>query len=93
MIEQTPHTTDTLTMAQTPIVEADMPSWFLWPHYTNLEELQSKALFRDVTPTEVFGTEAQQASLPISERTLPDPVATSGYGLLLLMLLLVLLLV
>lgn len=88
MIEQTPHTTDTLTTAQTPIVEADMPTWFLWPHYTNLEELQSKALFRDVTPTEVFGTEAQQASLPILERTLPNPVATSGYGLLLLMLLL-----
>lgn len=44
--------------------------------------------FREVTPDQLFGVHSEQAAIPLGEGAAFDPIATSGYSLLVLVLLL-----
>lgn len=90
MLMQTLSASEAVNTAATPLVNQASGPLYRWPDFTTLDSLRNTAgeLFHHASATELFGAATEQAQLPYVVATTPDPIATSGFGILVLVLLL-----
>ncbi len=79
-----------INAAVAPVVNDPSGPLYRWPEFTTLDSLRHTAgeLYHHASATELFGAATEQAQLPYVIATTPDPIATSGFGMLVLVLLL-----